>query len=634
MSRSVQVLALATVVVVASLFVMVSTPSTAADGVGKLMLVMDSSGSMKEAAEGGTTKIAAAKASLTSVIDALPADQPVGLRVYGAKVFSRSDKGACEDTQRVVDLGTDNRAALRAAVAKYQPYGETPIGNALKAAAKDLGNSGHRSIVLVSDGEPTCSPDPCTVAAELTKQGINLSIDVIGLDVDSAARDKLTCIAKAGQGSYYDAKDTKQLTTALTTVAQRAAKPYQVSGTPITGGPDQAHATAIRTGLWRTTLPSPTATTPDRWFRFTRTIKNSRVYLTASVVNGQDQSERIHSEVYAAVDDRCDYETQTAYNSWSPVVSAAASTGPYRADNACSTATSVDFRVLRENLTDADQPKADREVTIKVVEEPPVDPDASLPAAQTVGTAYVPELGTAKNVAGGQSITTATDLTSGTYAGTILPGEAQLFKVHVDWGQSLASVVKVSQLPSNAEGYYRVYVNLLSPVLGDANARETAGWSSTSSSTSASAQSTPIEYANRDASGPQGAASIAGDYLIAVTVRKYIASQTTDVEVPFLMAVDVTGTAQDAPAYVGGSSASGTTGSNDADGAGQDSASQDSAAKKSATKKGAGSAHGGSDDHSIPWLPLGLGAGGAVLVGGAGIAVAYAVSRRKRTAKQ
>ena len=105
---------------------------------GNLMLVLDSSGSMKEPSA-GTTKIAAAKDALNTVIDKLPAKQRVGLRVYGAKVFSAKDKGACTDSQRAVDLGTDNRSDLKSAVAKYKPYGETPTGYALQQAGKDLG---------------------------------------------------------------------------------------------------------------------------------------------------------------------------------------------------------------------------------------------------------------------------------------------------------------------------------------------------------------------------------------------------------------------------------------------------------------------------------------------------------------
>ena len=179
---------------------------------------------MKERAAAGETKIAAAKKALNRVIGSLPDDQSVGLRVYGAKVFSRDQPGACTDSQLVVPVDTSNRDKLRSAVASYRPYGETPIGHALQEAGKDLGGEGKRTIVLVSDGEPTCDPDPCEVARDLSQQGVDLKIDVVGLDVDGAARDKLRCIAGAGNGTYYDVDSSEEFAASLEKLATRARK--------------------------------------------------------------------------------------------------------------------------------------------------------------------------------------------------------------------------------------------------------------------------------------------------------------------------------------------------------------------------------------------------------------------------
>ncbi len=94
---------------------------------GRLMLVLDSSGSMSESAGGGQSKIAAAKNALRRVVAGLPDEAEVGLRVFGSEVFSRTDPGSCSDTQQVVAPGTDNRTELRSAIGDYEPYGETPI---------------------------------------------------------------------------------------------------------------------------------------------------------------------------------------------------------------------------------------------------------------------------------------------------------------------------------------------------------------------------------------------------------------------------------------------------------------------------------------------------------------------------
>jgi len=90
---------------------------------GRMVLVLDSSGSMKERTGAGETKIAAAREALTAVIGSLPDEQAVGLRVYGAEVFSRDDPGACTDSRLVVPVETGNRDRLREAVGRYTPYG-------------------------------------------------------------------------------------------------------------------------------------------------------------------------------------------------------------------------------------------------------------------------------------------------------------------------------------------------------------------------------------------------------------------------------------------------------------------------------------------------------------------------------
>ncbi|WP_141711915.1 vWA domain-containing protein, partial [Jiangella alba] len=170
------------------------------------------------------TRIDAAKDALRQVIAGLPDDQEVGLRVYGAEVFSQNDPGACTDSQLIAAPDTGNRDALTAALDDYEPYGETPIGHALQEAGKDLGTEGPRTIVLVSDGEPTCAPDPCEVATQLAGDGVDVRIDVVGLDVDEAARDKLRCIADNGHGTYYDAKDADDLVRSLDTSTTRASR--------------------------------------------------------------------------------------------------------------------------------------------------------------------------------------------------------------------------------------------------------------------------------------------------------------------------------------------------------------------------------------------------------------------------
>ncbi|WP_110181769.1 vWA domain-containing protein [Nocardioides solisilvae] len=214
-------------------------PDGGEDGTGRLVLVLDSSGSMAESAAGGGSKIQAAKDALGRVVDELPDEAEVGIRVFGSEVFDRSEPGACTDSRAVVPVGPLDRAALTGAVRDYEPYGETPIGHALREAGRDLGPAEDgvaRTIVLLSDGEPTCEPDPCEVAAQLADQGIDLTINVVGLDVSGRAREALRCIARRGNGTYYDASSAEELSSSLVKVSVREMRRFRLDGERVLGG--------------------------------------------------------------------------------------------------------------------------------------------------------------------------------------------------------------------------------------------------------------------------------------------------------------------------------------------------------------------------------------------------------------
>ena len=80
---------------------------------GKVLLMLDYSGLMNGKDGSGSTRIAAAKQALGEVIDALPADARVGLRVYGATAKGGyPTPTACRDTQLVVPIGSGNAPLL------------------------------------------------------------------------------------------------------------------------------------------------------------------------------------------------------------------------------------------------------------------------------------------------------------------------------------------------------------------------------------------------------------------------------------------------------------------------------------------------------------------------------------------
>lgn len=201
-----------------------------------IMLVLDASGSMAADDAGGGTRMEAARAALTQAVDNLPEDAEVGLRVYGAtEPNDTKTEAACTDTQVVVPLGPSDPAVLKKAVGDVQPSGFTPTAYTLSQAADDLGDAGNRHIILVSDGEETCDPDPCETVRELGVDGIDVQIDTVGYGVEQTARTQLRCIAEVTGGVYLEAPDADSLGVALDKLSTRALRGFSLQGIPVRG---------------------------------------------------------------------------------------------------------------------------------------------------------------------------------------------------------------------------------------------------------------------------------------------------------------------------------------------------------------------------------------------------------------
>ena len=223
----------------------------AAQDAPKVDLVLDVSGSMRTRDIDGQSRMAAAKQAFNEVLDASPKEVQLGIRTLGATYPGEDRKLGCKDTRQLYPVGPLNRTEAKAAVATLTPTGWTPIGPALKAAAKDLaGGKGSRRIVLITDGEDTCAPlDPCEVARELAAQGIGLVIDTLGLVPDAKIRQQLTCIAEATGGTYTAVQHTRELSGRIRQLVDRAADPVV---TPVaTKGADRcADAPRLKPGLY------------------------------------------------------------------------------------------------------------------------------------------------------------------------------------------------------------------------------------------------------------------------------------------------------------------------------------------------------------------------------------------------
>lgn len=414
-----------------------ATNVTGTEDDAQLLMLLDGSGSMEDPDAVGDPKIDGARAAVTEVIDSLDADHRVGLRIFGGHVpldQPRADK--CSDSQLVVPVGSGNTAALRAAVDDYSPLGETPIGYALQQAAADLGASGKRTILLVSDGIATCDPDPCEVAEELTVDGLDLVVHTVGLGVDDATRSQLRCIADAAGGSYYDAADTQTLTTALTRISSRAFRPFAIEGTPVRGSTDPALAPVLSAGQYTDTIG---VVDQDKWYTVTRSSPGTGVHVGIAAQPAFGTTAMMDIRLETLDGQRCGSQRTFASTALAgvSVLSGAAqvpSSGPdLSKDGACQT--DDHLRLALMPVPNYGSEGTPLEI---VIIETPAFAEGPLPEMPPLAEFISMERGTAPvPVEPGLSFNDAAPLTSGeTYELDVMPGEVLFFTVPVDFGQA------------------------------------------------------------------------------------------------------------------------------------------------------------------------------------------------------
>ena len=535
----------------------------AAPDTPKIMLVMDASGSMAGAAEDGTAKIDAAKAALNTVVDEIPDNVEVGFRVFGAAAEPGSPE-ACTDSQLTAPLAAGNRDAIKGAISSYTPKGETPISYALQQAAADLGTEGPRSIILISDGVATCAPDPCEVAAQITESGIDVRLDVIGLGVaaDPQAQQQLQCVASAGGGQYYDATTQAELGDSLSKLAERASHPFEITGEPVTGTPTIDGAPTISYGTWIDSIGLPGTVDATKFYRVKRTIPGSTLHISASMKGGEDDELKLRG----ANEDFFDYEIGSSAKTG--LITANVTLDPRLSTNdegKSSMGEYVDIAIDRQVSGDATATGL-LPVQVIVVEEPPVDGVKGLPQPQednfsdkTTGTFVEPTESPAydadsQRALGGRSMADAQEVSSGHYEGTLAPGDVQVYKVPLLFGQFLSTSVS---FPANGEVLHdAIYDGQVKANLGiydSAMRYATLGLVDKSGVTSGladdqvlDAQTSQVRYLNR--TGISNALSYVGGYYYLVLSLSPSELGDTFV-VPFTMDIGVHGEASGVPAY-------------------------------------------------------------------------------------
>nr|MDQ6930662.1 VWA domain-containing protein [Candidatus Eremiobacteraeota bacterium] len=152
--------------------------------------------------------------------------------------------------QAVQPLTSDRQEALDAVDRIPLPNGATAIGDALALAAQLLPKTGHRIVVLITDGVNNSGSDPTEIAKFLASRhvpvytvgiGTNDSGQLIPGTAQAASidEDALRALADVGGGSYAKATGASQLKDALarlgrTTILEKkkidATVPFALAG--------------------------------------------------------------------------------------------------------------------------------------------------------------------------------------------------------------------------------------------------------------------------------------------------------------------------------------------------------------------------------------------------------------------
>ncbi|WP_158308420.1 VWA domain-containing protein [Thiocapsa marina] len=191
----------------------------------QISLVLDASGSMKKRIA-GKTRMDTAKEVLADLIETLPANARVALRVYGHRI-REGRPGDCRDTELIHPFAALDKPALIGRIRGIEALGTTPIAYSLAQTLDDFGDiAGEKTVILVTDGEEECGGDLVATVEHLKAQGLDVSLHIVGFALDDPAVNSLMrAAAEAGRGRYLTAADQGELKQAI---AEMLAAAYQV----------------------------------------------------------------------------------------------------------------------------------------------------------------------------------------------------------------------------------------------------------------------------------------------------------------------------------------------------------------------------------------------------------------------
>ncbi|WP_323037606.1 vWA domain-containing protein [Pararhodobacter sp.] len=219
-----------------------AAPATAQSS--NVTIVYDVSGSMWGQID-GVAKVIIARDVLGTMLQSWPVERNLGVIAYGHR-----REGDCTDIEQVVPLGPLDLTATRDRINALMPRGRTPLTQSVRMAAESMRYIDEpATVILVTDGLETCNADPCALAGELARAGVNFTAHVVGFDIAEADRPQVACIAEATGGLFVPASNAQELSEALqqVTMIEPAALPVTLRAV------DARNGAPLPSAVWQVT---------------------------------------------------------------------------------------------------------------------------------------------------------------------------------------------------------------------------------------------------------------------------------------------------------------------------------------------------------------------------------------------
>jgi Ca-activated chloride channel family protein len=327
-----------------------------------------------------------------------------------------------------------------------------------------------------------------------------------------------------------------------------------VGGEPVEGSTDDTRPTPLTAGLWRDVLGPGGVAGDTHYFAYERAIADSSVHVAVTTSSDDPDGESLALEVTTLDGDDCGSDSDSGS---APVpqslLGVGVTAGPGEAgdrDDPCAEAAELRFSVTHSS-------PGERAVAVRVVEEAPVvgDPEELPQPPESVALDLPSPASSPTDVEAGTAFAGAPLLEPGaTVRDTVAQGEVVLYRVRLDWGQSLAVRVDVPVMDAAAEAALEfdrpaVALTLLDPfrqvVDEQADDADSAGSYDIDEPARLGDTTAPVAHLNRFAGL---AATVPGDYWVSLAVQPGDPAEEP-YDVPVEVTVDVAGEPGPAPTY-------------------------------------------------------------------------------------